>query len=56
MIKTYWFVDNVTGEEFFVEEENAKKARYIARLYFEEPVLYGTVDEETAEWYGFDTY
>ena len=56
----YWFVDDESGEEFFVEvrdTEHAKKDAWaIARANFEKPKLFGTITPEEAEWYGYDTY
>lgn len=53
---TCLFYDNETGEEFFVERENEKECKDIAKLYFNEPVLIDVVSEEYAEWLGLDTY
>lgn len=55
---TYWFSDNESGEEFFVEieESNTEKAYKIARRYFLQPRLIGIVSEEEAEMMGLDTY
>lgn len=56
----YWFEDEESGEEFFVEvrmTEHAKKDAWaIARANFEKPKLFGTLTPEEAEWYGYDTY
>ena len=58
MTFTYWFRDDDTGEEFFVELDHAcyKEARAIAKEYFEAPKFLGTVSEEEAEMMGYDTY
>ena len=60
----YLFIDNETGEQFFVElradegtdEELMDKAMEIAADYFDEPEFIGIVDGETAEMLGYDTY
>ena len=62
----YWFVDEESGEDFFVEakststrgdENSISKAWQIAKCNFGNNVsLFDIVDEETAEWYGFDIY
>lgn len=55
-MKTFLFVDRVTGEEFFVEAENRTKANKTACIWFEEPHNCGEVEEEEAEMLGYDTY
>ena len=52
----YWFVDDETGEEFFVQTNDINEAKEIARTYFEKPILYDVVSDEVAEMWGFDTY
>ena len=56
----YWFEDEESGEEFFVEvrdTENAEKDAWaIARANFESPRLIDIIDTEEAEWMGLDTY
>lgn len=32
-MKTYWFKDEKTGEEFFVEQENKEKAFEVAKIF-----------------------
>ena len=55
--KTYWFTDEESGEEFFVEAENKRVATAIAREYFGDEVkCHGAVSEEWAEMQGWDTY
>ena len=55
--KTYWFTDEESGEEFFVEAENKRVATAIAREYFGDEVkCHGVVSEEWAEAQGWDTY
>lgn len=55
---TYWFQDDITGEEFFVEIEvfNLQKAYEVAHQYFEKPRFIGLVTELQAEIMGLDTY
>ena len=62
----YWFVDEESGEDFFVEvkstdtrgdEYSTDKAWQIAKCNFGDNIsLFDIVDGETAEWYGFDIY
>ena len=61
----YLFIDEETGEQFFVElraEDYSpstnleEEAREIAAEYFVEPVLIEEVDPATAEILGYDTY
>ena len=62
----YWFVDEETGEDFFVEVlstntrgdvNSNSKAWQIAKCNFGDNIsLVDIVDGETAEWYGFDIY
>lgn len=62
----YWFVDEESKEDFFVEvkstdtrgdEYSTDKAWQIAKCNFGDNIsLFDIVDEETAEWYGFDIY
>lgn len=52
----YWYYDNATGEEFFVESDNQYQANATAREFFESPDLLATVDAETVERYGYDVY
>ena len=62
----YWFVDEESGEDFFVEikstdtrddEYSTDKAWQIAKCNFGDNIsLFDIVDEETAEWYGSDIY
>lgn len=55
--KTFWFTDEESGEEFFVEAENRRVATAIAREYFgDEVTFHGVVSEEWAEAQGWDTY
>lgn len=55
---TYWFRDDETGEEFFVEIDhfNLQDAYEIAHDVFEMPYFIDMVSEEEAEWMGLDTY
>lgn len=62
----YWFVDEESGEDFFVEAKSTNtrgdddsdcKAWKTAKYNFGDNVsLVDIVDEGTAECYGFDTY
>lgn len=54
--KTWHFVDQYTGEEFFVESPWSRGARAIAEQYFDFPVCLGIVEPEVAEAMGLDTY
>lgn len=55
-MRTFLFVDRVSGEEFFVEAEDRTKANKEACIWFEEPHNCGEVSEEEAEMLGYDTY
>lgn len=55
-MKTYFFEDLTTGEEFFVEADSLKDAQEIANTYFEEPNFISKVTAEFAEMVGLDTY
>lgn len=52
----YLFVDDESGEEFFVEADSQDEARETAKEYFEAPRLIGTMTEEESEWYPYDVY
>lgn len=65
----FWFVDDVTEEEFFVElrcdlstprkqmiAELMPQALEIARDNFEEPRFVDVISDTEAELLGFDTY
>ena len=54
--KTYWFIDEETGEEFFTEATNVYLAKTIAKKYFSEPKMIGRVTRREAEEMGYDTY
>ena len=54
--KTYWFIDEETGEEFFVETTNVYLAKAIAKKYFDAPKMIGRVTYSEAEIMGLDTY
>ena len=55
-MKTYYFEDLGTGEEFFVEAENKDEAFDKAEEYFTNVKCYGQVSEYVAEMMGLDTY
>lgn len=55
-MKTYYFEDLATGEEFFVEEWDAGRAQMVAEEFFEEPKLIRQVSLTFAELLGLDTY
>lgn len=56
-MKTYWFKDRKTGEEFFVEQENKEKAFEVAKNFFGDEIkCFGRISEQEAEFYGYDTY
>lgn len=55
--KTFWFTDNESGEDFFVEAADSRTAKAIAREYFGYNVVsHGYVTPEFAEMQGWDTY
>ena len=54
--QTFYFVDEDTGEEFFVQCVGKRKAKEIANKYFEDPTYLGIVYDYTAEQMGLDTY
>lgn len=54
--KDYMFVDEVTGEEFFVETFDYIDAIGVARANFEKPKFVGVYSIEEAEAIGLDTY
>ena len=53
---TFYFIDEATGEDFFVEADTIKEARAIANENFEDPTFVRRVSYEEAEDLGFDTY
>ena len=57
---TFWFVvrdGEYEGEEFFVEANDLTEAYEIVDTYWDAEVeCYGTISEEEAEMYGYDTY
>ena len=53
---TFYFIDEATGEDFFVEADTIKEARAIANENFEDPTFIRIVSYEEAEDLGFDTY
>lgn len=55
-MKTFLFVDRVSGEEFFVEAEDRTAANKTACIWFEEPHNCGEVSWEEADALGYDTY
>ena len=55
-MRTFLFVDRVSGEQFFVEAEDRGVANKYACAWFEEPHNCGEVSEEEAESLGYDTY
>lgn len=57
MTKTYWFLDDESGEDFLVEAKTKSEATKIAKTYFLKPMLIESdLTEEQAEYLGFDTY
>ena len=55
-MRTFLFVDRVSGEQFFVEAIDRTEANKIACTWFKEPHNCGEVEEEEAEMLGYDTY
>lgn len=53
---TFWFYDEITGEEFFVEALDEMEATDIAYHYFEKPIFREEVSMFEAECMGYDTY
>lgn len=52
-----WECDDLaTGEDYFVEAATKEEAMAIAKEYFEQPRVFGTVTEFEAEVMGYDTY
>ena len=54
--KDYLFLDDETGENFFVETDSLAKAVEMAREYFSEPKFIEVYTVAEAEALGFDTY
>lgn len=53
----YWYSDNESGEEFFVQEKNKEQADIIAHEIFGNDLeYYGAIPDEHAEIMGLDTY
>lgn len=52
----YFFIDEESGEPFFVETYNLRAATMTACKNFKEPVYQGKVSEEEADALGYDTY
>ena len=52
----YLFLDNESGEYFFVEVETLDEAWEIARENFEDPEYVDTYSTEEADMLGYDTY
>ena len=56
----YWFIDDNSGEEFFVQTTNEAEAWAIANGVFEDEEpdlrLLDAVSDAVAEAMGFDTY
>lgn len=56
-MKNYLFYDDVTGEEFLVEEKNLESATKIAEEYFDKPHYTNVImTRGEAEMSGLDTY
>lgn len=55
-MKNYLYVDNETGEEFYVQTDNRHDADIIAKSNFAEPKFIRIDSDYTAELYGYDTY
>lgn len=52
----YLFVDNETGERFFVQANSFKEAEEIAYDNFDDPEYIDEFTDAEAEWFGYDTY
>lgn len=56
-MQNYLYVDNDSGEEFYVQSDNRKEADEKAVEVFGPNIEFLAVhDDETAERYGYDTY
>ena len=55
-MNTFWFYDEVSGEEFFVEAFDEMEAIETAYEYFEKPIFREEVSFFEAECMGYDTY
>lgn len=58
MKMNYMFIDNASGEEFFVQASSKDAAEQVANFYFVEGDLEycGEYSDSEAEMIGFDTY
>lgn len=52
---SYLFIDDVTGEQFFVECDTKAEAMILAKKYFSAPKAILKVDPADAGWYDVDT-
>lgn len=52
----YLFVDDESGENFFVEADSKEEAREIALENFERPKLCNIMSADESEWYPYDVY
>lgn len=55
-VKDYWFYNEESGEEFFVECDNVNEAKIIAKGVDEDAELIDIVSPERAEIIGLGTY
>ena len=55
-MRTFYFIDEETGEEFLIETTDKKKAIKMAHEYFEDPKFISEISEYEAEMSGLDTY
>ena len=55
-MKTFWFYDTRTFEDFLVEAPMKKDAVAVAKKYFKSPIFINEVTFDEAEELGFDTY
>ena len=52
----FYFIDNVTGEDFIVQANGYHEAVREASKYFEEPCFERVLSDYEAEMIGVDTY
>lgn len=55
-MRTFYFIDEETGEEFLVETTDKKQAIKMAHEYFAGPRFIREISEYEAEMSGLDTY
>lgn len=56
MRMTFYFDDEASGEDFFVDRDTLEEAIKVANEYFEDPKFISVISDEEAEYWGLDTY